>query len=755
MKNRQRNRRKNRRNRAAYSGSFPAAGTVVLFGVLGSCWLLGKSVLAEEAEQYEPPRLVISEPESGTLWYQDPPEVKIIHMDPDTVTRYLIRTPSGKETEGELRIKSEETEEPDETEMPEEPAESEGEEAPEGSEMAGETEMPEEPAEPEGEEAPEEPETTGEEETPEKPEISEEAGIDNTQVEPVTEVLSREIWEEGENHLLVWMEKIEDGTEVYREEQKIRLDESMPGKVSFTCRDPAGGYFSSPTKIEVRASDKFSGVREIICTAGNRKKRIEGGHGTFEIPLGFAGKITAHAVDNSGREGPGSESSWICCEDEAPLINMYTGQEEGVWNDGAVTVRLEVCEPGEKYGFSSGLKSVTYYVNGQAAGRKEYPDGSTVCSDSLGFPVDETSQNGEEIQIMAHALDRAGNTSVRMGKVFIDTKIPVISIKGIKDAAITGEDTVIEVSVSEENILSEGKVRIFRTTPGEEKKEVTDMTLEPQDRSGQVFKKEMHLQESGMYECIVTAADAAGHEAEENITFTIDHDSPVIKYVEQMNGANIRFFQWNYGREEMIQDLTEYSYVMYLNGNPYFSGDLVTEEGEKLLEVRAEDAAGNVSFAEAAFTVDHTPPVIHWGESENGGKYDGSAILSLWVDGTGERIRELHINRERQKISADSRVFQYEITESGQYTVDVKADDLAGNETVEQISFEVREQSGFAGSVIEPVRRIFSGNREKREVQEENVHDGGGPALGVLAAIGAAVVVCAFYTFYKRQKGAA
>lgn len=728
MKNGQKSRRKKRRNRTVYWGNFTAAGIVLLFGVLGSCTLWDKSAMAEGTEKYAPPCIIIPELQSGSLWYQEPPEIKILHMDPETVTRYLIRTPSGKETEGELRIKSEAAEDPGESEKPE---------------------MSEEPEKPEDTgtaEEPEGPEDTG---TAEEPEESDDTDI--TLAEPVTKAISREIWEEGENHLLVWMETVADGTEVYREERKICLDKSAPEKVTFTFLNPEEKYFASSPEIKVRASDEFSGVREIVCTAGNRRKRIEGGRGTFEIPLGFSGKITAHAVDNSGREGPVSESAWICCEDEAPLIDMYTGQEEGEWNDGAVTVRLQVREPGEKYGFSSGLKRITYYVKGRMAGRKEFPDGSTVCSHSLNFQVNEPSWNGEEIQIMAHALDRAGNTSIRIGKVFIDTKIPVISIKGIKDTAITGEDVAVEVSVSEENILSEGKVRVIYTTFGEENKEVIDMALESWDRSGQVFKKKLLLRESGMYECIVTAEDAAGNEAERKINFTIDHDSPVIRYVDQMNGANIRFFQWNYAREEMIQDFTEYSYGMFLNGKPYFSGELVTEEGEKLLQVRAEDKAGNISFAEAAFTIDHTPPVIHWDGSQDGGKYDDSVFFSLWVDGKGERIRELYINRERQKISADSRIFHYKITESGQYTIDVKADDLAGNEVAEQISFEVREQRGFAGPVIEPVRRIFSRNSEKQEVQEENEQGSGVPAMAVLAAVGTAAAGCAFYAFYKQR----
>lgn len=741
MENRRKIRKKQRRNRSEYVGRLPAAGTALLFCVLGSCTFLRESVLAEEEKGYEPPRLVISELESGTLWYQEPPEIKIIHSDPETVTRYLVKTPSGKEKQGELRIEREDAEEPKE---PEETGTPENQKEPEGTEV---WEVPEESGETENPEKKENTEDSEEMETSEEP-------ADIVPAEPVTAVISQEIWEEGENCLLVWMERGEDGKEVYREEWKIRLDESAPGKVSFAYRDPAGGYFSSSFKINVSAADEFSGVREIICTAGNRRKRIEGGQGMFEIPVGFSGRITAYAVDNSGRKGPEAESSWICCEDEAPLINMYIGQEEGKWHSGAVTVRLEVGELEKMYGFSSGLKSVAYYVNGQAAGRKEYPAGSTVCSDSLNFEVNEASQNGEGIQIMAHALDRAGNTSVAIEKVFIDTQIPEISIKGIEDAAITGEDAAIEVTVSEENILSEGKVCVFRAVPGEEKEEVINMPLEVQNRPGQEIKKDVLLQESGMYECIVTAADAAGHKAEQKISFTIDRESPVIRYVDQMNGANIRFFQWNYGREEMIQDLTEYSYGMYLNGKPYFSGSLVIEEGEKLLEVRAEDSAGNVSFAKAAFTVDNTPPVIYWGGSEDGGKYDDSTVLSLWVDGAGERLRELYINRERQKISADSRIFQYEITESGQYTVDVKAEDLAGNETAEQISFEVREQKGLVGTVIGPVRRIFSGDLEKQEEKEENSESNYVYVTAALIIIVTAAAACAFYSFRKRRMGA-
>ena len=154
---------------------------------------------------------------------------------------------------------------------------------------------------------------------------------------------------------------------------------------------------------------------------------------------------------------------------------------------------------------------------------------------------------------------------------------------------------------------------------------------------------------------------------------------------------------------------------MHLDGRPYFSGRYVTEEGNHLLEVRAQDAAGNQSYAKAVFVVDHTPPQICWGELQNGSVYEESVLLSIWVDGEGERLKTLAINGEGQKLSAGSRIFQYEVTENGMYTVEVEADDLTGNETEERITFEVREKAGLAEKIIRPVSRVLGGEEDVEE----------------------------------------
>lgn len=710
-------------DRSIRKASGTNAGVIVIFLCLALSAVEKSSVRAEE--EYEMPRIDCPETESG--WHQEPPEVKLIHTEPETVTKYLITAPSGKKTEGELWI-----------EDPGEPEELEGSESMEGS--AG-MEDPECGEEPEEMEEPQESEMTEESEDQEESPESE--------AESAETVISPETWEDGENHLSVWMETKKDGREVYREERNVRVDRSEPGKVEFVYRDMDKGYFQSSFQVTVKAEDAVSGVREIICTMpGGGVQKIEGGLGKLEISPGFTGKITAYAVDISGRKGKETESERICCENEAPRIRLDTGTGRAVWRQGNAAVCVRVDEAGEQFGFSSGLKRVTYYIDGQVEGKREYPSSEgEVFSDFLEFEVSKPSENGEGIPVMIHAVDWAGNTAVKIERVFIDNLFPVIEVKGVEDSAITGENVEMEISVLEENVLLESGIRIWHTAPDKARKELPAADLEEWEQTEGGRKKKIVLEETGGYECRITAEDAAGHRTERSVTFTIDCESPVIKYVDQMNGANVRFFQWNYGKEEMIRDLTEYSYGMYLNGEPYFSGGRVTEEGEKLLEVRAEDSAGNLSFARAVFVIDHTSPIIYCGEARDGRVYDGSVTLSLWVDGAGERIKDICIDGEEQTLSPGSRIFESEITESGEHSVEVCADDLAGNETVKQISFEVRAENGFAGKVIEPVKRIFSGKTESRSEEAENRNGMEAPAEWGLPVIGASVVcavVCAF-----------
>ena len=139
----------------------------------------------------------------------------------------------------------------------------------------------------------------------------------------------------------------------------------------------------------------------------------------------------------------------------------------------------------------------------------------------------------------------------------------------------------------------------------------------------------MEFSEDGKYVCTVTGTDASGRRTEKTISFIIDRTDPVIRYVEQLNGSHIPLFQWNYGKE-MIQDLTENSYRMYLNGREYFTGTRITTEGRYLLEVRAWDQAGNHASAEAVFTIDHTGPAICWGELREGSVYEEGVLLTVW-----------------------------------------------------------------------------------------------------------------------------
>ena len=739
------------------AGAGKRRGLSILFGAGCMAVILGAAVSAEPDDEYRMPELICPQPDGTGGWYQTGPDIKIIHTDPDGVTRYKVETSSGKLLEGELRLEKKEKECADEKQEKESgscPRETGKGEEP-GTLPAGKKKENVMPSEQE-EDAEEQ--KGGEEQEKEEGGDPEDTG-DGQPEDAAVQELPAEIWEEGENRITVWMETPGSGKEICRMEKVFLLDKTDPGKVEFSYPsrpDDSGLYFRQGAEITMDCEDKGSGISEIICIlADGTEKRLEGGHACLTLPTGYMGSVTAYAQDRAGRRGECSISRTVACEDEPPEVLLSVKGGFLSWHQGQPEISISVREPGERYGFSSGLSSVVCHVSGKTVMQKSCLEecgetGNAITEENISLKIEEASENGKPVVITVFAADRAGNTAVRTEELYIDRSAPAIRITGIRDGMITGEAVCAEAVAADENILDDVRLDIWRSDVNGNRTQIESTQPAVREDRGTEWRLNVMLEEDGVYEFTVSASDRAGHSVEQNGSFTIDRTSPVIRYVDQLNGASMRFFQWNYGKEEMVRDFTDYTYQMNLDGRLYLSGDMETEEGIHLLEVKAEDAAGNQSYARAVFTIDHTPPEIHQGELEDGGVYKERVLLSLWVDGEGERLKSLAINGERQKLSADSRIFQYEITEPGMYVVDVRADDLTGNESAERISFEVREREGLAAKIFRPVSGALLGKDEGGEEREGTL----APAL--LGAVGCAAVLCGILgrrIYLRRRQG--
>ena len=707
---------------------------------------------------YKAPALLDGEQSFSETWYGKKPKLKLIHSEQRTVTKYRLISASGKNTEGVLEM--EETEVPDQPEVPEQ------QEIPEQPEVSGQPEnpgQPETPGQPEVSEIPENPV-----ETPDK------------EPQPVEKVLNAEVFEEGVNTLQVWMElkeDIEESTaknnfgnsgktaskkEVYRREYQVKIDLSVPEKVIFKYGSNEGGetiYSASPVTLEIAATDKISGIREIVYSLGDGEvKKLSGRTGKVILPLGYQGKITAYAVDLAGNSSEKASSRTVMCEDEAPEITLQTKGGFDGWHTEVPEIQVLVKDPEKRYSFSTGVAQVTGYVDGEQVYSRMYGKEGEAEEKNSSFTVEKSSQGGKPVDIMIRVVDNAGNVAVKREKLYIDLQSPQIQSKGIHDQQITAEKLKAEIDIIEENCLQAGKVTVIHTTPEGEKMKVLDQELLAIAEKDYKRMVTFECEKDGTYEVVVTAIDCAGHKSEQKMHVILDQTNPMIKYVNQLEGSYFPYFQWNYGRDEMIIDFTEYTYQMQFDGKSYFPGERKNEEGRHLLQVKAKDAAGNESSAEAVFTIDHTAPKIHWGDLKSGASYEESVMLSVWVDQKDERIAEILINGEKQKLSPNSQMYQYEVIDSGTYHVKVLADDLAGNSRAEQMEFTVTEKEGIVkkviSPVIEPVKKLFLPEMEENsdmEEQSEVVEEGEDKTIKIMGMLFIMVVLGSVGTVIIRK----
>lgn len=508
-------------------------------------------------------------------------------------------------------------------------------------------------------------------------------------------------------------------------EEGERIDVTAPEKVKFQYSDfEEREKVISNEKVELilKSQDKESGVAFIYYEISDgREGKLEETEGSLILEPEFRGTVNAYAVDQAGNQSEISTSKEIICESTTPEIVLDLHGTEG-WNWDFVPVSVEI----QDQEISSGLQSVKCYVNHEVVINEQIDLENAVSLWNGEFTVDIVSLNGSGIPIVVETTDYAGNIQTASRLVYIDRSYPQIEISGSYDKMISGEGVIMEIVAADENILENGKIMVWRNPPKQERSLYIEQMQEQavpcqKNESGEGCVWKLVLEEDGVYEVEVTAQDAAGHQQVLHQTVTVDRTNPIIRFIEQMHGTHIPYFQWNYDVSEMIEEFTEYQYQMTLNGRMYTSGTYVEEEGEKLLSVDVIDAAGNRSTANAVFYIDHTPPEIQAYQLKDGGIYEESAELNLEVGEPGAYLEGIFINSEKVNLTEDSQIFSQTLEEPGEYIVRARAKDLAGNKSELELKFRIEKRS-LAAVLFKPVKKLLSeeGNQEEqKEVQKE------------------------------------
>lgn len=557
-----------------------------------------------------------------------------------------------------------------------------------------------------------------EEQTAEQSAAADDAADTEGEGDPVKDDTEKDDMEKGNADTLPDENELPGEPEiVFDEEFHFLVDTKKPQKVLFsynkTIREGAI-LTNEPVELTVTGEDEGSGIESICYKTGDGAVTVlPGNSGTITLFPGFAGSVEAYAVDKAGNQSESVVSERILSENTPPAIRIEGENGIDTWYSGPVSIRVIASDDS----LSAGLRSLKCYAEGEILAQKENDYNTGVTDMEAEFTVDIPSKEGRGIPVTVEAQDWAGNYYSESRSIYIDNTAPAIRSEGVHDRMIAGKPINGKIIIREENDLASAKMEIRKITSDNKKVLQEEKKIEPEPFSGpQELEWNLSLAEDGNYEIYVTARDRAGQESSQTCHIILDQTNPVIRYVDQMQGVYVPYFQWNYGKEEVVQDETEYSYDIFLDGTFYTPGTRITKEGPKMLQIRAVDAAGNESSAEAVFQIDHTPPKIRIYDVEDGNSYKDGAAVSISVDGKGEYLKEIRINSEKMRLDENCQIFTQSFQESGDYQIQVLAEDLAGNQEREQITFCIEEQKQLAGGVWKPITKIFR-NQKQTPVQ--------------------------------------
>lgn len=314
-------------------------------------------------------------------------------------------------------------------------------------------------------------------------------------------------------------------------------------------------------------------------------------------------------------------------------------------------------------------------------------------------------------EITIRSKDNMENEAEKKLKFVIDRQKPTIELESDfeMESFVQGDETV-KIVVNELH-FTDNKVTI-NVTRTNSNGDIDTYDFGSWSNEGITSSLSHKFKEDGYYKITVSAIDKAGNRAEDKVlSFTVDTIKPELEilrdsnkqYYSSKHSVTIGVKEFHFSNNQVIVDVKK-------NGAPYNMGKWENtgihsslkhefkEDGDYVISITAEDAAGNVADPKTVyFTIDKTAPVLSVKGVEDGEDYNRDMPIEVKLLDTNLDLSTTNLvitkngnayNAGNFKTSGGVATLSHIFKEEGKYKIAFSATDKAKNKTIhEDISF--------------------------------------------------------------------
>ncbi|MBS3816927.1 MAG: S8 family serine peptidase [Candidatus Thermoplasmatota archaeon] len=496
--------------------------------------------------------------------------------------------------------------------------------------------------------------------------------------------------------------------------------DTSPPDLEITGPEQNTNFVEDQVTVTWDGSDDFSGINyyEIRINQGDWINNGVSTEYTFEGLEAQDHFVEVRAKNNAGYSV--TKSVTFTVDTTMPTVNILSPEDGELFGTDEVTVKWEGRD---------NVSDIDYY-------EVRIDQGSWINVGSSPLYTFKNLEDGER-NVEIRAYDVAGNSETVETNFVVDTTAPELEL-------ILPEDDGIETT---DNIYSRSNLTVTWNSSDETSGITTyevqldyDEWVEVQDTEYTFNETELN---DGQHILRLRATDEAGYTNMKEATFTVDTASPDLSITNPEEGkiydeSNI-MVRW-----DASDETTEIArYEVSVGGNDWVDTsrdtgyEFTIDDGRPTVMVRAIDNAGNMQESTRDFIVDTTAPAIQIGSPDADEELDAglfSSSKSVNIDWDGEDNTTEVVDYQVRvdggpwiDVGTDTE-HKFEDLSDGEHTVEIRAEDDAGNVKTREVNFKVSE--GFfaaygwlillIAAIIVVAIAVFLRRRESEEEEDES-----------------------------------